>query len=249
MRMDRVSTRSLIEKNIREHGFHVYLIPGSVAPRFVYTIGLTARGLPELLFCGAAFYSGREAVAVVNSIGRKLLAGGSLEAQERVAGVPGEFCMRTVHGDWLERLMLGATERYEDVRALQLVPGAKFSTVDVPDTSHSSGPTADGIWRWIDDGQWPYQVPKHSTATTNLRVLRGERATEAARWEEDLWEIFSGAGPEVAPADVRMVPLATLLGADATLRRVTALKVGEAIRRAVDSDEWEVWREQPGDDY
>jgi hypothetical protein len=55
--------------------------------------------------------------------------------------------------------------------------------------------------------------------------------TEASRWEETEREIFAGAGPDTPDDEVRVVPLATLLGYDASLEPVTRLEVSGAIRR------------------
>jgi len=71
--------------------------------------------------------------------------------------------------------------------------------------------------------------------------LRGERVTEAARWESDQWELFAGPGPDVTPDQVRMVPLATLLAIDATLQPVVQLDVGRALWRDDQGGDWQAW--------
>ena len=44
---------------------------------------------------------------------------------------------------------------------------------------------------------------------------------------------------------MRVVPLATLLGADPTLQPVTTLEVGQALWRESDEDEWQIWKPKP----
>jgi hypothetical protein len=86
-------------------------------------------------------------------------------------------------------------------------------------------------------------VPENATATTNLPALRGDRITEVMRWEEGEWEIFAGAGPDVPKAELRVVPLATLLAADGSLVRALSLEVGTGVWRDADSD-WHPWRQK-----
>jgi hypothetical protein len=87
---------------------------------------------------------------------------------------------------------------------------------------------------------WSYPVPSKSVAGTNLAALRGERITEAMRWEEDEWELYAGAGPDVAKEAMRVVPLGTLLAADMSLEAVVSLRIGEGLWRDADSA-WHSW--------
>jgi hypothetical protein len=66
---------------------------------------------------------------------------------------------------------------------------------------------------------------------TNLDALRGAPITEACRWEEDEWEMFAGAGPDVAEEDARLVPLGCLLASDPSLAAVVDLEVGKGLWR------------------
>lgn len=70
-----------------------------------------------------------------------------------------------------------------------------------------------------------------STAATDLAALRGDRVTEAARWEEGYWELTAGEGPNVPEDEVRIVPLGTLLAADPSLMPVVSLPVGGGLIR------------------
>lgn len=58
---------------------------------------------------------------------------------------------------------------------------------------------------------------------------------------EDEWELFAGAGPDVKPEDVRVVPLGMLLGADESLGDVMNLEVGEALWRDSSGGPWQRW--------
>jgi hypothetical protein len=101
-------------------------------------------------------------------------------------------------------------------------------------------PDRSPAWRWLKH-PWPYPVPYSSQATTDLNALRGALVTEACRWEEDYWELFAGAGPEIQDDQRRVVPLGALLAADPSLARILELPVGEGIWRNKLS-EWQVWK-------
>ena len=77
---------------------------------------------------------------------------------------------------------------------------------------------------------------------TNLDALRGERITEASRWEDDQWELFAGAGPDVPQSEIRVIPLATLIAMDPSLDAVTSLKVGESLWRNTSEVRWHHWK-------
>jgi hypothetical protein len=61
------------------------------------------------------------------------------------------------------------------------------------------------------------------------------------RWEEDEWEIFSGAGPEIPESERRVVPLGVLLEADKSLLPAVDLSVETGFWRDGDS-EWNPWK-------
>jgi hypothetical protein len=153
----------------------------------------------------------------------------------------GSFQVGRVHHSWAKELLLGAFDFYgrDDVAALQLVPEAEAWTIDVPDLSAPWSGASEPVWRWLKE-PWGLDVSPMSTAVTNLAALRGEPISQAARWEETDWEIFAGAGPDVLNEDMRVVPLATLLGFDPSLEPVTQLEVGSAIRREPPGP-WEPW--------
>ena len=153
----------------------------------------------------------------------------------------GSFSLRKAHRSWANELMLGALDYYAaaEVPAYQIVPDPEHLTIDVPNMTEPWHPRIALPWQWLRE-QWNYPVPPDSVATTNLQALRGERITEAARWEEDQWELFAGAGPDVPKEDVRVVPLGTLLAADDSLDPVVHLPVGSGLWRDANS-EWQRW--------
>jgi hypothetical protein len=73
-------------------------------------------------------------------------------------------------------------------------------------------------------------------------ALRGEPITELTRWAADEWEMFAGAGPDVLEADLRVVPLATLVGFDPSLVAALSIEVGTGLWREDGESEWNEWR-------
>ena len=126
------------------------------------------------------------------------------------------------------------------VSALQIMPDEDHRTIDVPALERPWSAAAEPVWQWLRE-PWSYPVPRNSFATTHLDALRGERITEAARWEDEQWELFAGAGPDVPLDEVRVVPLGTLLAVDPALDAVTRLDVGRALWRDADDGDWNHW--------
>jgi len=158
----------------------------------------------------------------------------------------GLFTLRKADASWTTALILGAFDYYQkrDIPALQIVPDQAYRTVDVPDMSVPWGATTAPAWRWLHES-WTYPVPRDSTAATNLAALRGDRITEVMRWEEDAWEIFAGAGPDVTEEQMRVVPLGTLLGTDESLVAGVHLAIGEGLwRDAEPGSEWHPWHKR-----
>lgn len=229
-----------IRKNIAEHGYHIYAVSGGAVPRYVYTIGNLDRLGFELIFAGAAAYSLDEAVRAVDKVALTGLQSGG--GAQLLTPPQGRFDLRPVYQAWVQQLMLGAIDHYgsRPVSAIQLVPDDAHHTIDTPDMSLPISASATSAWRWLEE-TWPYPITHDSVVMTNLAALRGEPVTEAARWEEDEWEIFAGAGPDVDPEDVRAVPLAVLLAFDPSLEPVTRLPVGKALWRDGRGTTWNAW--------
>ena len=88
----------------------------------------------------------------------------------------------------------------------------------------------------------PYAVSKQAVAATNLAALRGERITEATRWEEDEWEMFAGGGPDVTENELRVVALGMLIAMDESLAPVLNLSIEEGLWREPNpGSEWHPW--------
>lgn len=72
-----------MDRKIAEHG-HMILMVGSDAeqgiPSYAYTVGLTERGLPEII----AFGLGPEVHAILNDLSQRLLGGSALPRNERL---------------------------------------------------------------------------------------------------------------------------------------------------------------------
>jgi hypothetical protein len=65
-----------------------------------------------------------------------------------------------------------------------VVPEPAYWTVDIPDMRKPWSVAEEPVWQW-KEVPWTLPVPSTSTVVTDLAALRGERITEAARWEED----------------------------------------------------------------
>jgi hypothetical protein len=235
------SALQAIRQNIEKHGHHVYLITGEASPRFGYTIGLTDALGAELVLAGAVTYSAADVQKIVNACAERLRAGASF-ADTIELDEFGAFELRAADPAWLREMLRGAFDYYRgrEIRAFQIVPDEEHWTIDIPDLEKPFDADEEPAWRWFWE-DWPYAVPRHSIATTNLDALRGEPITEAARWEETEWELFAGAGPDVKREDARVVPLGVLLGFDRSLEPAVELEVGKALWREGQEDEWHAW--------
>lgn len=244
---DETKRKAALEQ-IREHiarkGHHVYVVVGSVIPRYAYTIGVSESIGAELILAGASFYGNDDVVEIINDIATQLKAERDRERFEVTEY--GLFTLRKVHRSWATEFMLGAFDYYQrrDIPALQIVPDKTHWTIDIPDMSTPWSATAELAWRWLCD-PCPYPVSKQAMAATNLATLRGERITEAKRWEEDEWEIFAGDGSNVSQDDLRVLALGSLLAMDESLVPVLNLLVGEGLWRDPEpGSEWHPWLNQ-----
>jgi hypothetical protein len=196
----------------------------------------------ELVLAGAAFFETNDAARVINEIAALMPKLSPTSYSSIAIDSLGAFSLRETHSSWSTALMLGALDYYglKDIQALQIVPDQAHWTIDIPGMEKQWSAAAEPIWRWMHES-WEYDVPAESVVVTNLSALRGARVTEAARWETTQWEMFAGAGPDVAPHDVRIVPLGTLLAVDDSPNAVVNLAVGQALWRDADEKEWHSW--------
>lgn len=228
-----------IRENISRYGHHTYMVLGEATPRFAYTIGVSESVGVELLLAGAVFYMRDEVAKIIRDAVAHLRAnrdGGPVE----ITGL-GTFSLRKVDSSWARELTLGVFDYYQkkDIPALQIVPDQHHWTIDVPDMSAPWSATREPVWKWLHE-PWTYPVNQASEAVTDLAALRGDRITEACRWQEDEWELFAGAGPDVAKEEMRLVALGTLLAVDPSLEPVVNLTIGTGLWRDATSD-WHPW--------
>src|SRR5262245_13903427 len=232
----------LIRANIAKFGHHITLVGSREIPRFAYTIGVNRIIGAELIFAGGTFYSAEEGCQIINGSGKNLVTASSPNRLNVALDALGSFSLRQADPSWFGELMLGAFDFYQrrDIPGFQIVPDNEHWTLDIPDLTRPWNAKSEPVWRWLHE-PWEYSVSPQSVASTNLDALRGDRITEAARWEDDQWELFAGAGPDVPRSDVRVVPLGTLLAMDPSLEVVTSLKVGEALWRDTSDFMWHPW--------
>lgn len=237
----RLKALNEIREHIAQNGCHIYVVTGGGYPHFGYTIGLTESLGAELILAGSYFYRLDDVSKVIQSVKVTLLQPIDWSTTRAETESWGTFSFRAVNTSWATALMLGAFDYYrgKSIEAYQIVPDEAHWTIDVPNLSQPWSPTHTPGWRWLND-EWTYLVPKGAVALTDLNALRGARITEVMRWEDDEWEIFSGAGPEIPESERRVVPLGVLLEADKSLLPAIDLHVGTGFWRNEDS-EWTSW--------
>ena len=235
-----------IKQNIDQNGFHTYVVTGGGNPHYVYSIGLSGSVGAEVIIAGAYFYLLDELPKIIKSVADELGSSASWQSQKVDLEPWGVFSLRKVHKSWGATLLLGALDFYQvkDIQAFQIVPDVIHQTMETPDLSEPWSPTLAPAWRWLHE-DWTYPVPMKSVGVTNLAALRGERITEVMRWEEDEWEMFAGAGPDVPEEEKRVVPLVVLLSADESLLQAVYLPIGAGFWRDANSA-WHPWG-KPGE--
>ncbi|WP_145078102.1 hypothetical protein [Aureliella helgolandensis] len=139
-------------------------------------------------------------------------------------------------------MLLGAEDIYgiPSVRAYQIAPDQSHWTSDIPNLAIPWSLRTETLCRWLKD-RWDLPFSEESIAITNLDALAGYCITEAVRWGNSEWELFSGGGDEVAESEARKIPLATLFAFDSSLQPVTELQVGEGGWREDIGSELQRW--------
>ena len=238
-KLTRQAALERIRDNIARHGHHVYTISGGgPLPRYVYTVGLSERIGAELILAGAIFFMADDTRRIINTIATDWASGKKSYAIDSL----GRFSLRKADFSWTSGLMLGAVDYYGNtsINAWQVVPEPACWTLDIPDMCKPWSADEEPVWQWMRV-PWTLSVPSSSNAVTDLAALRGGRVTEAARWEEDEWELFSGDSSNLPEEEARIVPLGTLLSVDSSLIPIVTLPVGSALIRDSDEGEWEQW--------
>lgn len=231
-----------IKANIDRHGYHVRIVAGGPSPRVAYTIGLHEQWGYELVFGGGTIYRVDEINTIIGKMAEIILASGYNSLPVTVNHL-GEFTTAIVDETWSSSILLGALDYYgvDKISALQIVPDAKHWTIDVPRMSEPWDSLNHPVWKWLGC-EWDYQISRRSEGVTNVDALQGRAITEVMRWEENQWELFAGAGPDINKDDIRVVPIGTLLATDDSLGCITQLIVGTGLWREGRADHWHPWR-------
>jgi hypothetical protein len=196
---DRRQFLDLIQSNIDKFGYHVTIVNSKIEPRYAYTIGLNSSFKFELIFAGGIYYFQEELFQILNGIVEALKLNKNINGIQNIeVGSLGVFSLAKVDLSWSKLMMLGVFDYYKisDINVFQIIPDANHYTLDIPNMSNEWRPAAEPIWQWLTR-EWDYAVPEDSTVTTNIKALLGDAITEVMRWENDEWEIFAGAGPDV----------------------------------------------------
>lgn len=231
-----------IASNISTYGHHIQVIQGGPLPRFAYTVGLNEKYGLELIFAGAVFYHNSQVGEILEAAKKLLYSNTAANARLKLNSL-GNFHFREVHSTWSKLTALGVFSYYKtnEIKLLQIVPDRHHATIDIPEMSEEFTPEGAPVWQWLVS-PWIYNIPKSSRGITNLEALKGQPITEVVRWEEDEWELFAGSGPEVDKADIRAVPMGTLLGFDKSLQKVADLAVGQGLWRDSAGCDWNIWK-------
>lgn len=239
---NRQSVIEKIKSSISDFGYHIRIVDGGPSPRYAYTIGLYPKLGFEIVFAGGAYFTLDQTRSVVNQLAKLLCLGDEDQEKSQTVDEIGIFSLRQTDESWGQKMLLGALDYFDidRIKALQIVPGSEYWTIDVPDMRKIWNPASHPIWQWLGV-DWDFPVSSKSGAITDLDALRGHRVTEVMRWEETQWEMFASAGPDVEKENVRLVSLGTLIGYDESLKPVIDLKINSGLWRDEEVGEWHPW--------
>ena len=233
---------SKIKANIAQYGYHKTAVTGGELPRFAYTIGCKDTLGVEFVFAGGEYYSYVSTGEIIDNIVSLARSEPDWHNLSMHLVSLGNFSISKADSSWSELLVLGTFDYYNqsEIEVWQILPDKNHHTLDIPDMSQVFNAASQPVWQWLSR-KWDYHIPSNSMAVTDLKVLFGEKATEVMRWEQDDWEIFSGAGPDILDEDKRMVPLGVLIGIDKTLEPAVHLPIGKGLWRDSIELEWNDW--------
>ncbi|MBO9202785.1 MULTISPECIES: DUF4262 domain-containing protein [Niastella] len=233
--------KEIIQSNINQYGYHITVVRSGSQPRYAYTIGLRELLNFELVFAGAIYYMYEEVIHIVNNVVIALKRNENLDGKIMVGSL-GRFSLMPVDLSWSRLMLLGIFDYYknDDINVYQIIPDQYHYTLDIPDMSKEWNVSSEPVWQWLVN-KWEYEVPENSTVVTNVKALLGEPITEVVRVEENEWEMFAGAGPDVDKKDMRVVSLGTILGIDSTLLPSIHLEPGKGLWRGDADFEWNDW--------
>lgn len=241
--MNREQFLKEIKSNIDNKSFHITVVKSSENPRYAYTIGNLENFGFELILAGSENYLYQDVITIFNKIVMKLNDNPDLGKLSFELANLGIFNLVPVDDSWNNKMILGVYDYYNtnECKSYQILPEQSNRTKDVPDMSREWN-SLDMIWKWLDDSiLWEFNIPRNSKVTTEVNVLFGKRITEVMRWEEDDWEGFSRNGEEVDKDDIRIVPIATLIGIDDTLKSIVNLPLEKGFWREDENSEWNDW--------
>lgn len=226
----------IIKKNINNYDYHLTLVNGGQNPDYSYSIGLTEKFGFELVIAGG-FISIEDNESLFQHVFQQLQSGLTVYSKFTLSG--NIFYLDKVDVSWCKKLMLGVYDYYnvDEISAYQIVPENR--TLDIPLMSQPIIAN-DPIWKWLDM-DWNMKVPKKSYVITDIDSLKGKTIVELMRWEDHVWEMFSGPGPDFKEEEIRIVPLGTILGIDDTLQRTVNLEIGKGLWRENKDSDWNDW--------
>jgi hypothetical protein len=232
----------LIDTHIKEYGYHITVVTSCPDPRYAYSIGLSDLVNFEIIFAGGIIYSKDEVTIIFDAVVDKLKTEKNINDLKIYVENLGVFSLNNVDDSWCRLMMLGVFDYYkvDKVKAFQIIPDSTHYTLDIPYMSKERTDSTEPVWQWLNQ-EWDYPVPVNSTVITNINTLFGEEITELTRWENNEWEMFAGAGPDVKKEDLRVVPLGTILGIDKSILPALKLDIGEGLWRDSRESEWNNW--------
>ena len=233
---------ALIRSHINKYGYHVTTVTSTTDPKYSYTIGLSDLFDFELIFAGGIIYLKNELSLIIDTVVEQLKKGNSTTDLKVQVDSLGTFSLADVDASWAKLMMLGVFDFYkvDEIKAFQIIPDASHFTLDIPDMTKAWNASSEPVWQWLNS-EWDYLVPKGSIVITNTNALLGQAVTEVARWEDNEWDMFAGAGPDVEKKDMRVVSLGTMLGIDKTLLPAINLAIGAGLWRGSDDSDWNIW--------
>ena len=236
-----------IRADIEESGRHVACVSGGQSPRYLYTIGLSAKVGFELVFAGQAQIPNQVATSILHSIAKELESGKSVKKLRVDNRKFGSFTLSEAQPTWSRRMLSEVAIYYEgkDIRAMQVLPEPERATIDIPPMEEVFDPGRHRVWQWLD-GNWPYEISAQAQVVSNLEALQGYAVSELVRWEDSEGQMFSGPGAEGADDELVNLPLATLLGFDKSLEAALNLEIQSGLYREFDEQgqegPWQPWK-------
>ncbi|CAA7196832.1 DUF4262 domain-containing protein [Chryseobacterium potabilaquae] len=235
--------KETIRKNIEENFCHITVVTQSEVPRYAYTIGIYEKFNLELIIAGNENFLYDEILFIINKA-VTLLNIENLESLNFSISNLGSFKLIKIHHSWARKMMLGVYDYYDlhNFDAYQILPDENHYSLDIPNMSLEWNLKEQSVWKWLDENVvWDWKIPSNSKIITNLEALFGTRITEVMRWEEDEWQGFTMNGEEIGKNDIRILPIATILGIDNSLAPITNLDIGKGLWRDSEELRWKNW--------